>query len=61
MEPSEANRIPLDLVAVYFCHIRRTHGPTLDGQYRTQKTGTKPVQVQRGSPFAFKRKATEVS
>ena len=41
-----ANRIPLELVAVYRCHIRRTHGPTLDGQYCSQKTGTKPVQVQ---------------
>ena len=42
----EANRIPLELVAVYRCHIRRTHGPTLDGEYCSQKTGTEPVQVQ---------------
>jgi hypothetical protein len=30
-----ANRIPLERVAVYRCHIRRTHGPTLDGEYRS--------------------------
>ena len=34
---------------VYRCHIRRTHGPTLDGQYCSQKTGTKPRQVHYGS------------
>ena len=44
----DANRIPLELVAVYRCHIRRTHGPTLDGEYCSEKTGTKPGQVQIG-------------
>jgi len=45
--------ILLERVAAYRCHIRRTHGPTLDGTYRSQKSGTKPVLVQmaRLQPF----------
>ncbi len=35
-----ANRIPLELFAMYRCHVR-----SFDSEYRSQKTGAKPVQV----------------
>ena len=37
----DGKSIPLECVAVYRCHIRRTHGPTLDCEYRFQKTDMK--------------------
>ena len=44
------NRIPFELVTVYRCHILRTLGPTLDGEYFSQKTATKLGQVQLQRP-----------
>ncbi len=43
--PSFAEEMPI---------TRRTHGPTLGGEYRSQKTGRKPVEVQP----AFRSPAT---
>ena len=42
----DANCIPLELAFRVSLPYRQTHGPTLNGEYCSQKIGTKPGRVQ---------------